>query len=51
MPAVRNVTRDAARDNDKFSSIILGIAQSAPFQMRRKAAATTIQAADASRLK
>jgi hypothetical protein len=38
MPAVRAITRDAAKDNYKFSSIILGIVSSEPFQMRRKAA-------------
>jgi hypothetical protein len=27
--------RDAARDNYRFSSIVMGIAQSAPFQMER----------------
>jgi cytochrome c5 len=32
---VRAVVRDAARDNYRFSSLILGIVNSAPFQMRR----------------
>jgi hypothetical protein len=35
MPTVRKIVRDAARDNYRFSSIVLGIAKSAPFQMRR----------------
>jgi hypothetical protein len=35
MPAVRSVTRQAARDNYRFSSLILGIVESTPFQMRR----------------
>jgi mono/diheme cytochrome c family protein len=35
MPAVRSVTREAARNNYRFSSIILGIVESTPFQMRR----------------
>jgi hypothetical protein len=33
--ALRKVTRDAAQDNQKWSSIILGIVNSTPFQMRR----------------
>ena len=36
-PAIRAVTRDAARDGTTFSSIILGIVRSPPFQMRRSA--------------
>jgi mono/diheme cytochrome c family protein len=35
MPAVRSVTREAARNNYRFSSLILGIVESTPFQMRR----------------
>jgi hypothetical protein len=35
MPTVRKIVRDAARDNYRFSSIVLGIAESAPFQMER----------------
>jgi hypothetical protein len=35
MPMVRKIVRDAARDNYRFSSIVTGIAQSAPFQMER----------------
>jgi hypothetical protein len=35
MPAVRGVDREAARNNNRFSSFILGIVKSAPFQMRR----------------
>ena len=35
-PAVRQVVRTAAADNYKLSSLILGVAQSAPFQMRVK---------------
>jgi hypothetical protein len=34
MPAVRAIVRDARRDNYRFSSIVLGIVRSAPFQMR-----------------
>jgi len=34
-PAVRKIVRNAARDDYRFSSVILGIVQSVPFQMRR----------------
>jgi mono/diheme cytochrome c family protein len=33
--AVRKIRQDAARNDNRFSSIILGIVNSAPFQMRR----------------
>ena len=36
-PAIRTVVRDAERDGSRFSSIILGIVESLPFQMRRSA--------------
>jgi Protein of unknown function (DUF1592)/Protein of unknown function (DUF1588)/Protein of unknown function (DUF1587)/Protein of unknown function (DUF1585)/Protein of unknown function (DUF1595)/Planctomycete cytochrome C len=36
MPIVRAIVRDAARQNYRFSSIIVGIATSTPFQMRVK---------------
>ena len=36
-PLVRAMARDAAGDDYKFSSIVLGIVRSAPFQMRRAA--------------
>lgn len=35
MPAVRTIRREAARSNYSFSSLILGIVDSTPFQMRR----------------
>jgi hypothetical protein len=35
MPAVRAVTHQAAPDNYRFSSLVLGIVESTPFQMRR----------------
>ena len=38
MPAVRAIVRDAARNNYRFSSLILGVVNSAPFRMRMKAA-------------
>jgi hypothetical protein len=34
-PAVRKITAEAARDGNRFSSIILGLVTSAPFTMRR----------------
>jgi mono/diheme cytochrome c family protein len=34
-PAVRRIVRDAARQDYRWSAIILGIVQSTPFQMRR----------------
>jgi hypothetical protein len=34
-PAVRRIVRDAATDGYRFSSVILGIVKSVPFQMRR----------------
>jgi hypothetical protein len=37
MPVVRSITRDAAKNDNRFSSLILGIVKSNPFQMRVKA--------------
>jgi uncharacterized protein DUF1585 len=34
MPAVRAIVRDAAQNNYKMSSVILGVIRSTPFQMR-----------------
>ena len=34
MPAVRRIVREASRNDDHFSSIVLGIVNSVPFQMR-----------------
>ena len=36
MPVLRSIVRDAARENNRFSAIVLGIVKSAPFQMRLK---------------
>ncbi|HZM58168.1 MAG TPA: DUF1592 domain-containing protein [Vicinamibacterales bacterium] len=38
MPAVRAIAREGARENYRFSSIVLGIVRSVPFQMRVKSA-------------
>lgn len=35
MPAVRKIVRDAAVDDYRWSSLILGVVKSTPFQMRR----------------
>jgi hypothetical protein len=45
MPLVRSIVRDAARDNYRFSSIVLGIVRSAPFQMNTKEDRQTTRAA------
>jgi len=37
-PSVRKIVRDAEKDRYRFSSLILGIVKSTPFQMRRAAA-------------
>ena len=34
-PAVRAIGREAARDDYRFSTLIMGIVESVPFQMRR----------------
>jgi hypothetical protein len=36
MPMVRGIVRDAARDDYRFGSLILGIVKSPPFQMKTK---------------
>ena len=36
MPALRSIVRDAARDNNRFSAIVMGIVKSPQFQMRMK---------------
>jgi hypothetical protein len=35
MPVVRSIAREAERNGNRFSSFVLGIVKSAPFQMRR----------------
>ncbi len=40
MPAVRAIVRDAARTEYQFSSLVVGIVQSTPFQMKRKQGGT-----------
>jgi hypothetical protein len=35
MPVVRSIARDSARNNYRFSSIVIGIVKSTPFQMKK----------------
>jgi hypothetical protein len=45
MPSVRAIDRQASKENNRFSSLIIGIVKSDPFQMRVKqaeAAPTTV---------
>ena len=35
MPAIRKIVRDAAKDNYRFSSIVMGVVKSTPFQMSK----------------
>jgi hypothetical protein len=37
MPVIRGILRESAGQDNRFSSIVLGIVKSVPFQMRRKA--------------
>ncbi|HXP87633.1 MAG TPA: DUF1592 domain-containing protein [Bryobacteraceae bacterium] len=36
MPVIRSIVRDADKNQDRFSSILMGVIKSAPFQMRTK---------------
>jgi mono/diheme cytochrome c family protein len=45
-PLIRAIVRDAAKQNYRFSTIVLGIVKSAPFQMKKaQSEATTLTAA------
>jgi mono/diheme cytochrome c family protein len=46
MPTVRAIVRDSAKDNYRFSSLILGIVKSTPFQKRMKPVAEVGQLRD-----
>ena len=39
MPMIRSIVRDVAKDDNRFSAIVMGIVKSAQFQMRTKVAA------------
>ena len=43
MPLVRSIVRDAAAGNYRFSSLVLGIVKSAPFQMNMKGSGRSAQ--------
>jgi hypothetical protein len=45
MPVVRAIRREAARSDNRFSSFVLGIVKSAPFQMRRAEEAESVSTA------
>jgi len=36
MPTIRGIVRDAAKDNNRFSSIVVAVVKSPQFQMRVK---------------
>jgi hypothetical protein len=42
MPVIRSIVQDADKNNDRFSSILMGIIRSAPFQMRTAPANSTL---------
>jgi hypothetical protein len=46
MPAVRKIMHDAAPNDYRWSSLIVGVVRSMPFQMRRAAGPTDEKAAD-----
>jgi hypothetical protein len=46
MPVVRATVRDARAENYRFSSLILGIVRSVPFQMRTAADAPVVASAE-----
>lgn len=44
MPALRSIVRDAGKNEYKFSSVVLGIVKSVPFQMKQKGGAPVLGA-------
>jgi hypothetical protein len=44
MPTVRSIVHRAAQSDYKFSSLVLGVVESAPFQMKMKKAGSNVQA-------
>jgi hypothetical protein len=42
MPTIRAIDRDAAKNNNRFSSLVLGIVKSPAFQMSKAKATTTV---------
>jgi hypothetical protein len=49
MPLVRSIARDADKNSDRFSSLVLGIVKSRPFQMNTKGAEAATNTASATR--
>jgi len=43
MPTIRSIVRAAEQDDNRFSSIVMGIVTSAPFQMRTKSEPTALE--------
>ena len=43
-PTIRSIARDAAKQNYRFSSVVLGIVRSPAFQMKSAADAATLTA-------
>ena len=46
MPLVRAIARDAARSDNRFSALVLGVVQSKPFQMNMQVAERAVAAKD-----
>ena len=42
MPTIRAITRDVAKDDNRFSAIVLGVVKSSQFQMRMKSPETAV---------
>ena len=49
MPGVRRIVRDAAKDDYRFSAVIMGIVKSAPFQMSVKGTETSAKKTETAR--
>jgi hypothetical protein len=47
MPLVRAIARDAARSDNRFSALVLGVVQSKPFQMNMQVAERAVDAKEA----
>ena len=43
VPAIRKIVRDAKAGNYQFSDLVLGVAKSAPFQMRTVSLKTSVE--------
>ena len=46
MPLVRKIAHDAARNGNRFSSIVMGVVKSEPFRKNMKIQETSIQNTD-----